>query len=221
MYWRLTDSMTTCVAAGQAIFLDIAHDRYFALPEPLNGLFVGWLASDAKDPLPPIAHVAIAQFANLPITWIDDQRPMPVEVGMPAALDAEPLPPVPLNGRDVSCVITAVLRAAFDVRLRPLGLILKQRLSPAGPALSARPRDRTRRLAAFRTVRPFVPVPRVCLHDCLALLDWLGPYREGTQLVLGVSAFPFAAHSWVQAAGRVIDDHPEGVSRFQPILHFG
>jgi hypothetical protein len=49
-------------------------------------------------------------------------------------------------------------------------------------------------------------------------MDWLGADRALAQLTFGVAAYPFAAHSWIQADGCRIDDHPESPSRFQPIL---
>lgn len=221
MYWRLTDSVTACIAAGRVIFLDLARDRYFALPDELNEPFASWLISPNSTNLSSALRMALVELAIVSPDRADQLAPTPCHIDMPAALDAEPLAPVPITFRNLVGVAAAVSTAARDVRLKPLASTLGRRLSPSGFAAPIDGVDKLARVAAFRSVRPFIPVPRVCLHDCLALLDWFGPSRAGTQLVFGVSAFPFAAHCWVQANGRVIDDHPESVSRFEPILHFG
>jgi hypothetical protein len=115
-------------------------------------------------------------------------------------------------------ITRAVKSASKDVRTKPLSRILAERLPVATE--SSRPvAELFRQLAIFRSARPLIPVPRICLHDCLALADWLGPSFRGASLVFGVSAVPFAAHCWLQKDGVVLDDHPESPSRYRPILH--
>ena len=221
MYWRLTDSVTACIAAGRVIFLDLARDRYFALPDAMNEPFASWLIQPTASDLSGVLHMALVELAIAAPSRAGQLAPTPCQVDMPAALDAERLSPVPFAFRNLFGIAAAVVTASHDVRSKPLASILARRLSLSRFAAPLNGADRLARVAAFRSIRPLVPVPRVCLHDCLALLDWLGASRAGAQLVFGVSAFPFAAHCWVQAGGRVIDDHPESVSRFEPILHFG
>jgi len=220
MYWRLTDSVTACIAAGRVIFLDLARDRYFALPDALNEPFASWLTGPTASDLPMALRMALVELAIVSAVRAGHLAPTPCHVGMPVALDAEKLAPAPITFRNLVGVAAAVVTAWRDVRSKPLASILGRRLPPADFAAPINRADKLARVAAFRSIRPFIPVPRVCLHDCLALLEWLGPSRAGTQLVFGVSAYPFAAHCWVQSGGRVIDDHPESVSRFEPILHF-
>ena len=57
-----------------------------------------------------------------------------------------------------------------------------------------------------------------CLNDSLALVHFLACQGLFPQWVIGVRAHPFSAHSWVQSAGVVINDQPERVRCYQPIL---
>lgn len=135
-------------------------------------------------------------------------------------MDSPWLPWVRPKAGDLRSVAIATYRAWRDVRSGRLVEILSRRFaSRTTPPATAQTPDLNARLAVFRSARPLVPIPRKCLHDCLALRDWLGPDGQGLTLVLGVSASPFAAHSWLQAGHQVIDDHPDSPSRYQPILH--
>lgn len=218
MYWRLSDTVTFCVASDRILFLDVQRDRYFALPPIHEEAFLAWLGPSGRV-LPGPCRDLLRDCGLLDSDRSGEPVATPCQVVAPTTVDAEPLPPQPIRPAAMVGVGRAVLSAWHDVRSRPLGAILARRLSknafsePAGTA-------REPKVAEFRTIRPLIPVPRVCLHDCLALLDWLGPERRQAQLVFGVSAYPFAAHCWVQVDGAVLDDHPDSPSRFQPILHF-
>lgn len=221
MYWRLGESMTACIASGQVVVLDVARDRYFALPPSANDAFASWLTQPDTGAPPATCRRILAEMMALDQNELDGLRPVPCRVAMPDTLDAAPLPAPVMSSRNLVGVGRAVVSAWRDVRTKPLALVLGRRLAPGRDEQAAAADGSVpTRLAEFRAVRPLIPVPRVCLHDCLALIDWLGPASVPVQLVFGVTAFPFAAHSWVQAGGRVVDDHPESASRFQPILHF-
>lgn len=57
-----------------------------------------------------------------------------------------------------------------------------------------------------------------CLNDSLALVHFLAGQGLFPQWVIGVRVHPFCAHSWVQYAGVVLNDQPEHVRSYQPIL---
>ncbi len=219
MYWRLSETVTACVASDRILFLDVGRDRYFALPSGYNEPFLSWLTEWQDEDLARRCRTILADLKIISSEAARAVVPTACTVERPQPVDAEPLPPSRIRAGALVTVGKAVLSAWHDVRSKPLGAVLARRLSEARFASSA-PGDMRSRLAEFRSVRPFIPVRRICLHDCLALVDWLGPARAGAQLVFGVSAYPFAAHCWVQANGVVLDDHPESPSRFQPILHF-
>ncbi len=219
LYWRLSPSVTACIAADRVLLLDVARDRYFALPPALNNSLRTWLEQIGEGRLPDDLHRALGELGVIPAGDPVPAAAQPCPVVRSRPIDSAPLPATRLRPRAVWQVAHAVRSAAKDVRQRRLGSILTKRFDPTRERLGGHG-DLRSKLAEFRAIRPLIPVPRVCLHDCLALLDWLGPARGGAQLVLGVSAYPFAAHCWVQQDGELLDDHPESPSRFEPILHF-
>lgn len=220
MYWRLTPSLTATIAAGRAMFLDVVRDRYFAAPPESSDALADWLLGGMPARSSATAHNFLVEAGGVDPREAAGTTPVRCELRMPSSFDAQPLPPARMGPVKLACLAVTVARARRDVAEKPLARILARRAAPSLFRSTRSACDRERRLAQFRTGRPLVPVPRSCLHDCLALLDWLGPARAGTCLVFGVVAYPFAAHSWIQHAGEVIDDHPESVSRFQPILSF-
>jgi Transglutaminase-like superfamily len=57
-----------------------------------------------------------------------------------------------------------------------------------------------------------------CLHDSLALLEFLARYRIFPGWVFGVRARPFVAHCWVQYEDIVFNDTVEHVAGYTPIM---
>lgn len=71
----------------------------------------------------------------------------------------------------------------------------------------------------FDTLRPVLITSRDrCLLDSLALVVYLLRLGWRAQWVIGVQAAPFAAHSWAQWGAVVLNDLPEHVRRYRPIL---
>jgi hypothetical protein len=208
--------VTVCIAYGRVLFLDIARDRYLGVPTESEPDFIEWLCA-AGMTLPERCRDTLVALKIADAAAVTDLNPVRCRVRMPIALDAEPLRRRPVSGQVVVGVARAVLSAWRDVRSHRLQHVIDRRSERL--ADGTRRRDEIEaRLADFRSVRPLIPIPRVCLHDCLALVDWLGPSTEGVELVIGVSPYPFSAHCWVQAWGRVIDDHPQSPTRFHPVL---
>jgi hypothetical protein len=89
----------------------------------------------------------------------------------------------------------------------------------AGQSTSGLAADTSVVLASrFRRARAWVPIKPSCLQDSLALHQWLGRYGAGADLVMGVKLDPFAAHCWLQVGDIVLNDLPETVAAFTPIL---
>jgi Transglutaminase-like superfamily len=72
--------------------------------------------------------------------------------------------------------------------------------------------------ATFRHFRPFYPRGYVCLFDSIALLEFLARYRLYPRLVFGVLGDPFQAHCWLQEGPTAINDDPERLCKYSPIL---
>jgi hypothetical protein len=125
-----------------------------------------------------------------------------------------------IDTRDIVGVARAVTQATISLRLRQLrhtAARIGQRKARARSAASVDAmRDAT---AVFLALRPiFYTVGGRCLYDSVVLLDFLAARRLFPVWVIGIRMMPFAAHSWVQYENAALNDDPEFVRSFTPIL---
>jgi hypothetical protein len=74
-------------------------------------------------------------------------------------------------------------------------------------------------VSSYMRLRPFLFTAHdKCLLDSLTLIRFLARRRMFPAWVIGVRTRPFAAHSWVQSAGLVLNDVHEHVRSYTPIL---
>ena len=72
---------------------------------------------------------------------------------------------------------------------------------------------------AFEFLRPlFLTQKDGCLLNSVALVEFLSHEELHPLLVIGVRTRPFAAHCWVQEGPVVLNDLPEQIRKFVPIL---
>jgi len=120
--------------------------------------------------------------------------------------------------------LTACARAAFKLRFRSLGNAVatvrrrKLRRSNHGRRVPSEG-ELLELVSIFVKLRPLVFSDYCkCLFDSLALTEFLAANDVYADWTLGVKTQPFSAHSWVQMTGIVLNDTPERVSAFSPIL---
>jgi hypothetical protein len=122
--------------------------------------------------------------------------------------------------RDVMRMASAVTQATISLRLRQLrhtaARIGQRKARSRADASADAMRDAT---STFLALRPFFyTVGGRCLYDSLVLLEFLAARRLFPVWVIGITMVPFAAHSWVQFENAVLNDEPEFVRSFTPIL---
>jgi hypothetical protein len=72
---------------------------------------------------------------------------------------------------------------------------------------------------SYMRLRPFaLSASDRCLNDSLTLVHFLTTQGLFARWVIGVRVNPFGAHSWAQVGDIVLNDYPERVRHFQPIL---
>lgn len=221
VYWRLDTDVTVAVSAGRAVFLDVARDRYAMLPPHLDAYFAAWLAEPAG-PMPHACFDALAARLALDGRY-ESLRPSRVSLGIPYDVSGSALSGVRPGLGQVLGVASVVMRARRALRRSPLRANLERRRAALGHGLArlVDRRETALRAAVYHAARPFAPAGRVCLLDSLALIDWLGDDAGQAQLVLGVTAYPFGAHCWVQTRQALLGDAPDTIARYAPILHLG
>lgn len=224
-----------CRAGDQVVLLDLRRDKYFAIggsqTEILGLLIGGWPSSTqerAFDSASVEAEKLLHTMVQRGLVTTQDQAG---KSATPASLpqvtstlvgeyaDDE----VPISVRQIAWFAVSALKAALALRLRTLESVVRsverrkaRRLARSGSFCFETAQSA---VTVFFRLRPLAFAPRdACLFDSLALVEFLA--REGLfpQWVIGVRTRPFGAHSWVQQGNVVLNDLPERVRKFTPIL---
>ncbi|ESQ78679.1 lasso peptide biosynthesis B2 protein [Asticcacaulis sp. YBE204] len=200
-----------CTIGDRVICLDVRTDRYFQLNDPLRGVFLDALSGHAA------AGVSLSRLISADLLRTHD-GPQPQRNFPPTATDsvvetkASAAPSWP-NLPEIGLLTAASM---IGVKTTPL----HQLLSRARTSLPKRTKtpDLATAAAQFNTTRRLVPLPRVCLHDSLAMKRFLGRRGFDVVLVFGVALNPFSAHCWLQAGSTVLNDTLDRAIRHTPLL---
>jgi hypothetical protein len=220
-----------CVTGNYAVLLDLRRDKYIGIRREhlpaLAAAVVGWPTTPCESASMQPAEKLLAQLLSTGVLTSDPDTGK--EANVPAIshpqlvaieADLEYRPRVTL--RDVSQVLVAAVKARALLKLRSIESVVdrvqrrkeRQRANREFDFDAARPH-----VEAFLYLRPlFFTTKDECLFDSLVLVELLASHHLFPEWLFGVSTNPFKAHSWVQAGDRVLNDLPERVSRFTPIL---
>jgi hypothetical protein len=232
--YGLATHVFVCRDEDYIVVLDLKQDRYFALEAAktamLRTVVPGWpvAAPRATDAVVGDA----AEEALRPLLrhgWLEEstgaREATPVSVPKPETQltrDGDS-PSEKVGLRTLFAFVVASVFAKAALRFWPFDRVVrrvaqrKARYSNANEPLDL---ERARRLIeAFERMRVFLFSTRdECLHDSLAVLEFLARYRIFPTWVFGVRARPFAAHCWVQHEDVVFNDTVEHVSTYVPIM---
>ena len=214
MAYELHPGLSFCDTGSQVIFIDLAQDRYFRLPPALEDAFRTFADRGryAETAIEALLRARIVQTAAVPrppeqarvpraeISFEPGERPSALGVARALSLDM---------------IIARQLRRGRLARQIEALQRHKQHRNPTGSVADRGPRSIVAAYAAARLFRS--PAGR-CLSRSIAMARHLSAAGCASTLVIGVRAEPFAAHSWVQADHIVLNDTPEEVTRFTPIL---
>jgi transglutaminase superfamily protein len=233
--YGLATHVFVCRDEDYIVVLDLKQDRYFALEAAktamLPAVVPGWpvTVQQATDAVVGDA----AEEALRPLLrqgWLLEEstgarEATPVSVPRPETqLTGDGDSPAETVGlRTLFAFVVASVFAKAALRFWPFDRVVrrvaqrKARYSNPNEPLDL---ERARRLVeAFERMRAFLFSTRdECLHDSLAVLEFLARYRIFPSWVFGVRARPFAAHCWVQHENVVFNDTVEHVSTYVPIM---
>lgn len=241
---RLASHVCACESEGQVILLDLRRNKYFGVAgrhSPALAHFVdGWPASASPEgdslsasDIDSLTRPLLLQGLLTP--WpLDDRAAGERRVARPLAdlidlattsLDADDaIDAVTLGAGRVCRMVQSAAVAAMWLRWRSL-LSIAQAVTDRRTRLEQRcarpasPEAMRAAVGAYEKLRPLVFTARDrCLHDSLALVGFLAAEGMFPRWVIGVQTHPFGAHSWVQSDETVLNDHPDRVRRFRPIL---
>ena len=218
MGFILNHGISFCITSGRAIFLDVPHDRYFCLAKPAERAFLNILDNVQVD-VPDIELEALMGrdiLRRVP----NDHSPVPCP-SLPepcsSLLDREA--PV-FSPWQVAMALVELARTSSLLRRRGFAAALAAVAKVKATSTRSADPDRaaTTVAASFAHASLVASAQDKCLARSMAVGRRL--FRIGGQadLVLGVRLQPFRAHCWVQAGDVVVNDRPDVVRDFTPIL---
>lgn len=203
---------------GRSIFLDLARDRYFALPADLEAAFRQAVESPCDSTIAPDEVERLIRAGVLEAADEEQMPAHPAPIVAPATDRVFAAYPSKASLMLMIQVVLVQLMASLMVRIAPMRVIARhlERLN-SGEGHDVMATDRL--AAAFRRVSVLIRVEGNCLPRTLAFV-WLARRRRcNANLVIGVRINPFSAHCWAQAGDVVLNDRLDRANLFKPILH--
>ena len=203
----LAEGVFMARVATDVVVLDLASDTYACLPKVGDQLRIRRDHVEAAPDLMALL-VEVGLVGDRPRPASDPAPVVPTRVfaprsgpgSLPAAVD---LITAAAAARRIGAA--APVRALIDALPKP----------PAGRPDTARVAAVA---AAFTRLLPWVPGQGACLYRAFVLLSMLRHAGQNAVWVFGVRTWPFSAHCWLQVGDAVLDDDPERVSRYTPIM---
>jgi Transglutaminase-like superfamily len=227
--YALASHVFVCRDEESIVVLDLKRDRYFTLEAvktaPLRSALAGWPATPLAE-APVDSAIVAAAAPLLRQGWLleesaDSREATPVQPPGPREDLEDPGVGEKLNLGTMWAFVAASVFAKFALRFwrfeRVVQRVAQRRARHATTAFDI---ERARRLLdTFARMRVFLFSTRdECLHDSLAVLEFLARHGLFPSWVFGVRARPFAAHCWVQSDGVVLNDSVEHVKTYVPIM---
>ncbi|HVS78353.1 MAG TPA: lasso peptide biosynthesis B2 protein [Steroidobacteraceae bacterium] len=233
--YLLAPHVYPCVSGQHVVLMDLERDKYVAVApaQRLAGWVRGWPVgaapgetsrggnSDADALVSQmLAHGMLVTDPHVGKPAVPVTTPRPQRSLVEFDLDARPRAGAAQLGRFAgSC-----LRAQLSLKLRPIQSIVegvrerKARPAPGSPR-EADPARLRSLVTAFARLRPlFYTLRSHCLLDSLTLLHFLGGEGIHPDWVFGVKTEPFDAHCWIQQGDTLLNDVPDRVRQYSPIL---
>lgn len=219
---RLAPDVHVCVTQNHAVFLDLKHDAYSAIP--LNTERPADSLTSALEP-----HYAVLLGSHLLVEEVGrslDERLAPTATqhlleGADRRLFGLAGPSVrdlQIETLDVFRFFAAAGRASLQLKQRHIAEVVGT-VRQRKVLLRAPDRSELIHLALiFKRLRPWYARKYLCLFDSLALLHFLAAYGIAANWIFAVQAQPFGAHCWVECDGRLLNEGSEFASQFTPIM---
>jgi hypothetical protein len=237
MEYVVADHIYACATESGVVVLDARYGKYSFIPgdraRSVEGVVQGWPA------LPSVEMVAAERLAPSSllkslieggmVTRLSDHRSVHGERVVPfpageALLDAlAATEETEVRWRDVVTFTLSVTYAKLMLKYRPFDALLsdlRRRKNGLPTGVSASPVTQIREsVKTFSWLRPFAYAESdACLFDSVALTDFLLRRGMSVDFFIGVRMRPFVAHSWVQAHRFALNELPEYLSAYTPIL---
>jgi Transglutaminase-like superfamily len=233
--YLLAPHVYPCVSGQHVVLMDLERDKYVAVTpaDRLAAWVRGWPVGSAHIPAPDDAdggaRTLVSQMLAHGMLVSDPHVGKPADP-VSAARAARSLVEFDLDDRPRTGTALlwrfgrSYLQAQLSLKLRPIQAIVETVRSrkTARAASGPRPPDPARLrvlVGTFTRLRPlFYTLRSACLLDSLTLVHFLGAEGIHPDWVFGVKTEPFDAHCWVQHGEVVLNDAPDRVRQYSPIL---
>jgi hypothetical protein len=218
MTYGLREGLSFCQAGDRTIFLDLKHNRYFALGADDDAAFEALVRSGNQDD-----SLAFERFARSGLVQASTHaRPIaPCAKARAAEISILDVAEAANSTWARFAISHQLITTAFLMRARPLDHIVagivraKRRLRPH---VGDRTAERQAAAHALEWTRRYLTSHERCLLRSIALVRHLLGRRIATELVFGVTTRPFRAHCWVEHDDVLLTDRADTVRNYTPIL---
>jgi hypothetical protein len=212
--FTLAPHVHACTIGPHVIFLDLRANRYFGLSGDQSSSTTVSLDDEQL-------HELVQRGALVPAVGGGRDTRRQIERPTTAAIEGYSRTHVTLTAADLALVGLASASAAFQLKFLSLERIVRRmdRLVEASTNEKLDLELARTQIRKFVTLRPFFfRANNACLLNSLAMHEFLAWRGMRTHFVFGVCADPFKAHCWLQRDHIVINDVPEFVNDYTPIL---
>jgi hypothetical protein len=209
MPYLLPNQVSFCEVSGRLIFLDLLHDRYFCLRPAAEAAFRNKLPIGSEQQ----TDEAFRAVDDRPVALLARTVPTATRSVLDQPAIARP------GWAEVACACAALLAARASLRRRGLAATvsrMREIMAARSNSIQASTSERIAR-AFMRADLVLSPLDQ-CLPRSIALASTLARRGISASLVIGVRLRPFLAHSWVQSGTLLLNDRPDVVCTFVPIL---
>ncbi|HEU5443086.1 MAG TPA: lasso peptide biosynthesis B2 protein [Steroidobacteraceae bacterium] len=230
--YLLAPHVYSCVSGQHVVLMDLERDKYVAVVPadrlarwvrgwPVGAVPAAGSSDGAAQGADPLVSQMLAQgmlvcdpHVGKPATPVATARPQRSLVEFD--LDVRPR----VGGTQLWRFARSCLRAQLSLKLRPVQSIVEAvRERKARGGREADPARLRSLVTAFARLRPlFYTLRCACLLDSLTLLHFLSAEGVYPDWVFGVKTEPFDAHCWVQQGEVLLNDVPDRVRQYSPIL---
>lgn len=224
--FALAQHAFVCRCDRQVVILDLRRDRYLAVDAykhaALAALVQDWPACN-DETVDADATPALALAHSLMSLGVLTQPP---QTGKSAA----PLPAVVARSEwnqssqastgTMFAVVLATIGASLLLRWLPFERVVERVRRRQLQQRATSDIYQLRQLVGqFRCARAWLfSSDNRCLHETLALLEFLALHHHYPRWIFGVHTTPFAAHCWLQHDDIVVNDSLDKVAQFTPIM---
>lgn len=213
----LKDGLVHTQCQDDIILLDLEANRYFALPRDSHAAFRQLVEVGALED----AEVASLTATLGPEIIVPDADMVPQRaLAVPAITGVLERPDRHASLGLLASTIFMRGRIAVKLQVQSLLILIRQLEREKAGILrpSANALEGAAIADAFHRSAALLPVKDRCLSVSVALMSALLARSISASLVIGIRTSPFAAHCWVQIGDQLVNERPENVLHYQPIL---